>query len=98
MLMFIIIAASWTLIVTLVTAYPQDFNCKGSSWKGGDAFGHMLVDKFTAAKSECVIQGVPSNFTPGKKYTIKVVSNDPLGHKLVVDEGALAGDKVWGHF
>jgi hypothetical protein len=75
-------------------AYPQDYNCKASSWKVGETFGHMLVDKFSQNKAECFIQGVPSSFKPGKKYSIQVVSKDALGHKLVVEEGMLASDKV----
>ena len=85
-----------SLIVELARAYPQDFNCKGSTWKAGQTFGHMLVDKFTTSKTDCVIQGVPSKFVPGKKYLIQVVSKQSLGHKLVVEHGTLAGDKVRG--
>ena len=78
----------------LIAAYPQNYNCNGETWKGGATFGHMNVNKFTAAKTECVIEGVPASFAAGQTYQIRVVSKNLLAHKLVVAEGSLAADKV----
>jgi hypothetical protein len=77
-----------------VFAHPQDYDCNGPNWKAGGSFNHMLVDKFTASTKDCVITGVPPSFKPGHTYQIKLVSLQPQGHKLAVENGLLQPDKV----
>lgn len=77
-----------------VHAHPQRYNCEGKTWLQNAKFGHMLVDEFSYEKTECTIHGIPSRFRPGKHYEIRIKSTEPLGHKLVVENGILKGAKV----